>query len=93
MTNQQNAFQVTKGMAIGRSPFCEEGAKIVPRLMEKATAKNVHIHLPEDFVAADKFDESAAVGEATVDSGINNPWIGLDVGPKSSQKFADIVKG
>lgn len=38
-----------------------EGAKIVGKLMEKAAKNNVKIHLPVDFVTADKFDENATV--------------------------------
>ena len=49
-------------MSIGTSLYDEEGAKIVPKLMEKAKAKNVKLHFPVDFVTADKFAEDAAVG-------------------------------
>jgi len=38
--------------------------------MEKAKAKNVQIHLPVDFVTGDKFAEDAAVGTATLETGI-----------------------
>ena len=41
-------------MEIGSSLFDEDGAKIVPKLMEKAEAKGVKIYLPTDFVTADK---------------------------------------
>ena len=50
--------------------FDEEGSKIVPKLMEKAKAKKVNITLPVDFITGDKFAEGAAVGTATVQSGI-----------------------
>ena len=33
-------------MSIGTSLYDEEGAKIVPKLMEKAKAKNVKLHFP-----------------------------------------------
>lgn len=38
--------------------------------MDKAKSKNVHVHLPVDFVTGDKFAEDAVVGKATVESGI-----------------------
>lgn len=38
-----------------------EGAKIVAKLLEKAQKNNVRVHLPVDFVTADKFDENAQV--------------------------------
>lgn len=50
-----------EGMNIGNSLYDAEGAKIVKRLIEKAKANNVQVHLPIDFVTADKFDENATV--------------------------------
>ena len=38
--------------------------------MKKAADKGVKIHLPSDFVTGDKFAEDAAVGHATIQSGI-----------------------
>lgn len=73
---------------IGNSLFDEEGAKIVNDLLEKAKKNNVQVHLPVDFVTADKFAEDAAVGAADVASGIPDGWMGLDVGPKSRELFA-----
>ncbi|XP_077298265.1 phosphoglycerate kinase isoform X1 [Arctopsyche grandis] len=81
----------TQGMKIGSSLFDPEGAKIVQRLLDKAKANNVQIHLPIDFVTADKFDENAQVGAADVASGIPDGWLGLDVGPKSNVLFADPI--
>ena len=55
------SIQVLNGMSIGTSLYDEEGAAIVPQLMEKAKANNVKIHLPIDFVTADKFAPDAQV--------------------------------
>ncbi|KAH0502879.1 Phosphoglycerate kinase 1 [Microtus ochrogaster] len=49
------------------------------------------ITLPVDFVTADKFDENAKTGQATVASGIPAGWMGLDCGPESSKKYAEAV--
>lgn len=46
---------------IGTSLYDAEGAKIVGKLVEKAKANNVQLHLPVDFITAEKFDENAAV--------------------------------
>ena len=62
--------KVLDNMAIGTSLYDENGAKIVPKLMEKAKNNNVKIHLPIDFITADKFAPDAAVGAATVEEGI-----------------------
>ncbi len=55
--------------------YDEEGAKIVTKILEKAKEKNVQIHLPVDFVTADKFAEDAQSGTATVESGIPDEWM------------------
>jgi phosphoglycerate kinase len=78
-------------MEIGNSLYDSEGAEIVQQLMDKAKKNGVQIHLPFDFVTADKFDENAKVGEATVESGIPSGWLGLDCGPKSVEKFKEPI--
>jgi phosphoglycerate kinase len=83
--------KVTQGMAIGSSLFDEEGAKLVPDLLAKAKARGVTLHLPVDFVTADRFAADAAVGAADDASGIPEGWMGLDVGPRSRALFAQAV--
>lgn len=77
-------------MQIGNSLFDAEGAKIVNDLLAKAQKNNVQIHLPVDFITADKFAEDAAVGTGDIESGIPDGWMGLDVGPKTRDLFAGI---
>nr|XP_060627423.1 phosphoglycerate kinase-like [Anolis sagrei ordinatus] len=78
-------------LQIGNSLFDEEGAKIVKDLMAKAEKNKVRINLPVDFVTADKFDEKAQSGKATVASGIPAGWMGLDCGPESVKNFVEAV--
>ncbi|XP_066598498.1 phosphoglycerate kinase isoform X1 [Prorops nasuta] len=85
-------LKVSKGLKIGNSLFDEEGSKIVNDLLAKAQKNNVQIHLPVDFVTADKFAENAAVGSADLATGIPDGWMGLDVGPKSRELFAEPIK-
>merc|ERR1712038_2184962 len=84
--------KVLNGMSIGTSLYDEEGAAIVPQLMEKAKANNVKIHLPVDFVTADKFAPDAQVGAAELETGIPDGIMGLDAGPKSRVLFDEAVK-
>merc|ERR1719318_2195641 len=84
-------LKVLNGMEIGNSLYDEEGAQIINRLMEKAEKKGVKIHLPADFVTADKFAEDAKVGSASRKDGIPAGWMGLDVGPESVKEFVEAV--
>lgn len=81
-------LKVLNNMEIGGSLFDEEGAKIVQKLVEKAKANKVELHLPVDFVTADKFAEDAKVGAADVSAGIPAGYMGLDIGPKTRVAFA-----
>lgn len=83
--------KVISGMSIGSSLYDEEGAKIVPELMKKAEEKGKQIILPEDYVIADKFAADAEVRNADDESGIPEGWMGLDVGPKSYNRFVRAI--
>jgi phosphoglycerate kinase len=83
--------KVLNNMEIGSSLFDPEGAKLVKDLMAKATAKNVKIHLPVDYICGDKFADDANVMAADDASGIKPGWLGLDVGPKSNVIFCEAI--
>ena len=85
-------LKVHDNVEIGKSLYDEEGAKIVNELIEKAKAKNVKLHFPVDFVAADKFAEDAAHKIVDVKAGIPSDQMGLDIGPETTKQFAEVVK-
>merc|ERR1719231_971162 len=78
-------------MAIGTSLYDEEGAKIVPEILERAEQFHVEVILPVDFVVSSKFGEDGEIKEATKDSGIPDGFMGLDFGPKSIELNAKAV--
>jgi len=84
--------KVVDGVAIGASLFDPEGAGIVAKLVDKARARGVELVLPVDYVTADRFAEDARVGAATDAEGIPDGWLGLDVGPRSRERFAEAVR-
>mmetsp|Transcript_20508 Transcript_20508/g.33875 ORF Transcript_20508/g.33875 Transcript_20508/m.33875 type:complete len:459 (+) Transcript_20508:45-1421(+) len=84
--------KVLHGMDIAESLYDEAGAAIVKDIMKKAEEKNVKIHLPVDFVTADKFAKDAKTGVATSEQGIPKGWMGLDIGPQTQKLFAEVVR-
>ena len=60
-------------------------------MVEKAKENKVEFHIPVDFKTASKFSADAEVGEATLESGIPDGWMGLDIGPKTIEKFTKDV--
>jgi len=59
--------------------------------MEKAKAKNVKIHLPTDFVAAEKYDKDAKHEVVSDKDGIKDSAMGLDIGPLSTTAFSSVL--
>ncbi|KAH9252088.1 hypothetical protein BASA81_010070 [Batrachochytrium salamandrivorans] len=83
--------KVMDKMAIGSSLFDAKGALLVEQIMKKAEEKKVKIHLPFDFVAADKFAPDANTQACDMETGIPDGWMGLDHGPKTSQALDEVV--
>lgn len=83
--------KVLDGMKIGKSLFDQEGSKIVEKLMAKAKAKGVKIHLPVDFLCAPKLDKDAPASLFTDKQGIPDDLLGLDLGPKSNEINRQVV--
>jgi phosphoglycerate kinase len=85
-------LKTTDGMSIGSSLYDEEGAKIVPEIMEKAKKLGVEIILPVDFVCSSKFGEDGEIKVLTKDEGIPDGFMALDCGTKSNDINAAAVR-
>ncbi|MBQ6816764.1 MAG: phosphoglycerate kinase [Clostridia bacterium] len=85
-------FFRAKGYTVGTSLCEEDKIDLAASLMEKANAKGVKFLLPIDNRLGREYAENTEV--KTVDSdAIPNDWMGLDIGPKTEELFADAVKG
>lgn len=84
-------FFKAQGGQIGTSLCEHDRLDMANELLEKAKAKGVQIHLPQDSVIADKFDANAAT-EMADNTQIPDGWMGLDIGPKASAAFAGIIE-
>jgi phosphoglycerate kinase len=84
-------LKVNDGMSIGTSLYDEDGAKIVPDIMEKAKSKGVEIILPVDFILSSKFGEDGEIKAGTKAEGIPDGFMGLDCGPESKALNAAAV--
>ena len=84
-------FMKARGGKIGNSLCEEDRLQTAVELLEKALKKGVSIHLPEDSVIADKFDANANTKVAQSDA-IPDGWLGLDIGPKASGIFSEVIR-
>lgn len=83
-------FLAAKGETIGNSLFEEDYKEYASKMVEKAKEKGVNLMIPVDSVAADAFSNDAdiKVCEGFVPEG----YMGLDIGPKTAEMYADAVK-
>ncbi|KAI3433409.1 hypothetical protein D9Q98_003225 [Chlorella vulgaris] len=77
-------FYKAQGLGVGSSLVEEDKLELAKQLMDKAKAKGVEFVLPTDVVVADKFSADASHKVVPVDA-IPDGWMGLDVGPDSSE--------
>lgn len=79
-------FIKSKGGDVGKSIFEPDMIGICKELLIEATNKGVLLVLPEDVLAADKFDNNAQTRMLNA-SNIENGWMGLDIGEKTQKIF------
>jgi phosphoglycerate kinase len=77
------------GVEIGNSLYDAEGAEIVEGIMQKAQEKGVNIHLPVDFRCGNRFEVGCDV--QVTEGHVPEGWIGMDVGPKTSEIFSRVL--
>lgn len=83
-------FIKARGGKIGSSLCEDERLQTALDVLEQAKQKNVSIHLPEDSVIADKFAADAKT-EVRPSDAIPDGWMGLDIGPKATGIFNEII--
>ncbi|MBN9655967.1 phosphoglycerate kinase [Halobacillus sp. GSS1] len=84
-------FVKAQGHEIGKSLLEEDKIDLAKEYMKKAEEKGVNFLMPEDVVVADDFSDSANKEEVGIDS-IPADWEALDIGPKTREKYAEVIK-
>ena len=84
-------FIKAQGGKIGSSLVEEDKLTLALFLLLTAKELNVKIYLPVDAIIADKFDANANSKVCEINN-IPNEWMGLDIGPKSENIFAEVIK-
>lgn len=83
-------FIKAKGYEIGKSLVEEDKLELAQSFMKKAEEKGVQMLLQEDVVVADALLENANSKIVPI-NGIPNGWMGLDIGPKTRDKFREVI--
>lgn len=77
----------TTGSSLVENDFIETAKEI----LNMAKEKNVKVLIPEDSIVADKFDANANT-QVVASNAIPDGWMGLDIGPKATEQYAEEIK-
>lgn len=86
------AFTFIKALGgkVGESIIEEDKIELAKSIIQEVMLKGVNLYLPTDAVIADGFSNEAATQVVSADS-IPDKWMGLDIGPKTRRRFAEII--
>jgi phosphoglycerate kinase len=83
-------FIKAKGGQIGNSLVELDRLDLALQLLDKAKSKGVRLLLPDDVIAANRFDKDADTMEISSHQ-IPDGWLGLDIGSKAIQSFSSSI--
>ena len=90
-------FLAAQGSKVGKSLLEEDQLDTVRGYLARAEELGVEIVLPTDVVVAEKFAADAAhetvAADAIEESSFGAEGIGLDIGPETSARFAEVIRG
>ncbi len=85
-------FFAAMGREVGTSICESDKIELAKEMMAKAEAKGVKFLLPIDNKVALEFDENSEAKVVDSDK-IPAGWMGMDIGPKTAELFANAIKG
>jgi phosphoglycerate kinase len=84
-------FIKAMGGEVGNSLVEEELLDISRNIVEGAKMMGVNLYLPIDAIIADAFSNDANIKTCNAYD-IPDPWMGLDIGPNTLQKFEHVIE-
>ena len=84
-------FYRAQNMQVGASLVEDDRIDVAREILETARARGKQIMLPDDVVVADRFAADAATQTVATDA-IPDGWMGLDIGPRTSTRFAETIR-
>ena len=80
------------GYSVGTSLCEDDKVELAKEMMEKAKAKGVNFLIPVDNKLGLEYDENTE-SKFCSSNEIPDGWMGLDIGPKTQELFANAIKG
>lgn len=84
-------FIKAQGHEIGTSLLEEDKMELALSFIEKAKEKGVKLYLPVDATAAKEFSDDTETKAVGIEE-IPADWMGLDIGPKTAEIYADVIR-
>ncbi|RUT31918.1 phosphoglycerate kinase [Paenibacillus zeisoli] len=84
-------FFKAQGYEIGQSLLDKDKLDVALGFIEKAKKLGKNFMLPVDIVISDDFSADANTDIVSID-GIPADWEGIDIGPKTRELYADVIK-
>ena len=85
-------FFKANGSSVGTSLCEDDKVELAKEMMAKAEAKGVKFLIPVDNKLGREYDENTESMYSDSDK-IPDNWMGLDIGPKTQELFANAIKG
>jgi phosphoglycerate kinase len=86
------SFFRAQGIGTGDSLVEEEGVKLAAEALAQAERSDCELMLPVDLVLGESFDAGTERREIN-DVEVPDGWMGLDVGPKTAEAYAEAIAG
>lgn len=84
-------FLKARGVPVGGSLVDDKMINTAKQILRMARTQKVELVFPEDVVVAEEISESAATAISPINK-ISENQMGLDIGPATTSRFADIIK-
>ncbi|MGJ9412472.1 phosphoglycerate kinase [Aeromicrobium sp. CF4.19] len=84
-------FLKAQGHPVGTSLLEEDQVEVAKGYIDRAAAKGVELVLPTDIVVAPEFSADAPATTVSAQA-IPEDQMGLDIGPESAQRFAEVIR-
>ena len=78
------------GLNVGNSPYSKEEISNLFQIINKANFEECEVELPIDHIVVEKISPKSNTKVSPRE--ISNPFVAIDIGPKSIQKYEQILK-
>jgi phosphoglycerate kinase len=84
-------FLKAQGQQVGKSLVEDDKLDLAKKILQDAKARNVKFLLPLDHVIADRIDVNALTRNVNGGQPIPDNMMGLDIGPKTTEEYAEEI--